>query len=339
MGRMKYEDLIDSVNDSPCKDRLAAPYRREFLPPLRTGAGVFEVREGWILKETRGGEDFFGEVAPFPGFESEQGDWMARIERWSRGDDQSCLGVTGALGFGAWCLEQALPFSVQASSAGMISEEDNWMSQEKAEDRPQVVKVKIGINSPESEQSQMDSRIQQSGGDVRFRLDANQALNLKATRSWMAWLDQRPEIEFIEQPMCVGSERMLVDEFGEGARRIALDESVVTADHLKRILDIEWPGIFVIKPSLFGRPDDYIKLPERIRRRIVLSSAFETGVGFSFVLKIASMLGDFGNVHGFGTRGRFGADGLDGWPACNFFRGEVGRKDLENVFLRNVRGV
>ncbi|MEM0965213.1 MAG: enolase C-terminal domain-like protein [Verrucomicrobiota bacterium] len=195
-----------------------------------------------------------------------------------------------------------------------------------------TIKVKVGVGNRSEERQQIKTLIGEAKGDVRIRLDANQVFDLGQTADWIEWASDLQEIEFIEQPMPVGSEEMIFDEFGEEARKIALDESVVSEASLDRFLDMDWPGPFVIKPSLFGNPESLIALPESVRGRLVLSSAFETGIGFSWVLALADQLVGKKRDHGLGTRGWFGADGLDGWSAGTHFSGEITEERLEKVW-------
>ncbi|MET3872942.1 enolase C-terminal domain-like protein [Puniceicoccus vermicola] len=300
---------------------------------MRTAAGEFVERRGWLLQESREGKNFWGEVAPFPGFAEGPRDWESRIQRWLAEGDPGVLGDSGAVGFGAWCLEQEIPFVVDAKSAGLI--QGNGSVEDSLPDSSdQTWKVKIGVKDEREEISRLDRILTGAPAGTKIRLDANQRLTPQSTREWLEWMSDHPEVEFLEQPLPVGREGELLETFCEDAVRLALDESVVGLENLEKARAMEWPGWFVIKPSLFGSPEPLFSLPEELRRRVVVSSAFETGIGFAFVLRIASRLGQSGVAHGLGTRGSFGEDGLDGWSTASQYQGEVSAAFLEEIWNR-----
>ncbi len=193
-------------------------------------------------------------------------------------------------------------------------------------------KIKIGIRDGEAERLAVDRILERVDPSVRFRLDANQSLDFESTGAWLRWMEARPQVEFLEQPMPVGREMEMYRMGHDNLCRLALDESVVVWDDLERILDEGWPGWLVIKPSLFGSPERLFALPESVRCRLVVSSAFESGVGFSFVLQVAAGLGDWGIAHGLGTRGFCGEDGMDGWKALSRFSGVVTNANMEVIW-------
>ena len=182
------------------------------------------------------------------------------------------------------------------------------------------------------EQERLLQFLGEKSGDARLRLDANAALNMQTTELWLDWMRDRPEIEFLEQPVAVGMEELLMSEFGSAADRIALDESVVDNRDFDRMLKMGWPGKIVIKASLFGSPEPLFSLPRQTKERVIISSAFETGIGFGYVLKIAGQISTQAQVHGLGTRGFFADDGLDGWPPSTRYEGTVTEDRLEGVW-------
>ena len=255
------------------------------------------------------------------------------MQRWRAGEDAShVLGEDGALGFAAWCLRQRLPFGVEVEGAGLIQDDRKDFAAAAAESDYRVWKVKIGVRAIRDEQRYLDALLDATPPESRFRLDANGQLDGRLTGDWLDWMENRDRIELLEQPLPAGEEQRMMETLGERMMRVALDESVVARERFLWALDRGWSGWWVIKPSLFGAPDFLFSLPEAVRKRMIVSSAFESGVGFSFVLRVAELLGGFEIAHGLGTRGKFGEDGLDGWSPARRFKGLVTQEGMERVF-------
>ena len=321
--------VIKSTYQQNPSGRDAVFWQRRFSPALRTGAGLLSERSGWILRETREGGVFFGEVSPFPGLNELPLGWEEKIREWKVSGDRSALGEEGALGFASWCLQQSIPFRFQVQSAGLL--QGNSLLPEKF-DANSTWKVKIGMEDEQREREKLEVLLRRAEPGVRFRMDANQKLDVNGTARWLNWMQGRPMVEFLEQPLPVGQEGFLMKEFGEDSVRLALDESVRDARSLKQFMEMGWAGIFVVKPSLFGNLDALYSLKEDFCPRIVVSSAFESGVGYAFVAKVASDLGSSQFAHGLGTRGCFQPDDLDGWTAGLPEVGEVTVGLLDSVY-------
>ena len=170
-----------------------------------------------------------------------------------------------------------------------------------------TIKIKIGdgaIEQPE-EMLRIEKAVQWcSSRGKKIRLDANEQLDLEAARDWADFLSPYTEtIEFIEQPV----DRCLFYELAELSRAsaipIALDESVAT---LRYQDDFPYRDdfLYVVKPSL---GDLYVVEAMGIpAERVILSSVFETAIGFSELLELP-----YRNwVPGFDTQGIFEHDGL-----------------------------
>jgi len=140
-----------------------------------------------------------------------------------------------------------------------------------------------------------------------LRLDANGAWTRRIAERWLArCADYREHIEFVEQPVACaardardakdpsdasdardarGGEDLLLGLAGDYPTPLALDESVATENGARRWLQLGWPGVFVIKPSLLGDADGTLaQLPPG---RTVFSSALETAVGAQAALRAA----------------------------------------------------
>ncbi len=280
------------------------------------------------------GTGSFAEVAPVPGFPGPPDvELEARLAEWVRSGDRSGWSGTGCLGFADWCLGVSLPAEVGVPSAGLLTVDYRPGGAEAAYP---VYKVKIGVRGGAEERAWLEGVLGRTPVRVRFRPDGNRSLGWEETRRWLDWMEGRERIEFLEQPLPVGTEARMMREFGERAGRIGLDESVATDGGLRDPLESGWPGWLVVKPMLLGAPDRLFSLPAGVRGRTVLSSVFETGIGFSFVLLLATLLGGGRSADGLGTRGFFGPDGLDGWSPSPFHRGRLTASFFGEIWNRVV---
>jgi O-succinylbenzoate synthase len=320
---------------SPDGTREVLRYERPFLVPVRTAAGDWRRRRGWLLREWRDGTWFHAEVAPVPEFPGPSDESIdAALARWLRSGQRADWEADGPLGFAAWQLDGVLPDEVNIPSAGLVPGDSGPVEWS----RYPVWKAKIGLGPGPEEREDWDRRLAGAPESTRFRLDANQGLDREETARWLAWIEGHAGIEFLEQPMRIGAESDIVRLFGDRAARIALDESVVGPGDLRRFVAEGWPGIFVLKPSMLGDPRGLRDWLGPVRSRVVVSSGFETGIGFAAVLGFAASLGRRNFVDGLGTRGFFGDDGLDGWEPSSVYKGRLTGSFFAGIWDRASAG-
>ena len=159
----------------------------------------------------------------------------------------------------------------------------------------------------------------------RIRLDANEQLDVDTTRDWLDFLSPHAGvIEFLEQPM----DRCMLPELAELNRGspipIALDESMSVLRYQERFSGKD-DFLYVVKPSLgdlsiveaFGIPED----------RIILSSVFETAIGFSELLELPYRSW----VGGLDTQNIFERDSLS-YPLADtgYVRGQIDHESIWN---------
>lgn len=293
-------------------------YRRRFAGTFSNAREGFAKREGLLIRlEDSDGRLGYGEVAPIESFGSESFT-SALVAAESLGERIDCeplleglkaypcfrwaLGSARAMieSEGRWP-ELAKPWPICALVADL---EDLEGAEEKLALHYQCLKFKIGKRSLLQEFKALDRVVELSEGKVRIRLDANGMLDRKTTVAWLERAAELP-IEFIEQPLAVGNEkemRRLSDDF---PTLLALDESISRVDDLKRWRDQQWPGLFVIKPSLAGsRQDLSLELAEGAAD-CVFSSAFETKIGASNALAFAVAQSGHERALGFGVERLF----------------------------------
>ncbi|MDR2430027.1 MAG: o-succinylbenzoate synthase [Puniceicoccales bacterium] len=300
-------------------------YRRAFRNPLRTGRGVFDERQGIVLRvEYSGGGVGFGEIAPWDGFGCETLGAAERFLSELRERLASGGGVNTAIPRALPCTRAAFgmarmfpPEPVPGNSrvpalrsAALLAADAPGASLEALRAQGySTFKHKIcdAAGAPAAihcVRRLLDALLPCE----RLRLDANGALS-----GWAPWRELVADgrVEFLEQPFA--PERMSGMVFdADIERKLALDESVGAVASLPG----NWRGIIVVKPLLLGDWGEFLRWRQRHpRARVVYSSCFETAVGREAVLRLAALDPASENtVHGLGTLGVFDG-GDEGWEA------------------------
>jgi len=198
-----------------------------------------------------------------------------------------------------------------------------------------VFKWKVGVADTGDELGLLDDLLASLPAGSKLRLDANGAWDRRRAERWLERCADRP-IEFVEQPVAAGTpgaEDLLLGLAGDYPTPLALDESLVRAGDAEHWLDVGWPGIFVIKPSLFGDADRVLDRLAAAKARVVFSSAIETAVGARSALNAAFAWPGMQLALGFGVWPLFANPKVDGPAAAPFIRREdVKRIDPEAVW-------
>jgi o-succinylbenzoate synthase len=125
--------------------------------------------------------------------------------------------------------------------------------------------------------------------ETQLRLDANGSLSFPAACRWLEACADRPQIEFIEQPVADLEGMMeLADRY---PIPLAIDELVSNLSKLKDCYKRGWRGIYVIKPAIAG---DLQKLSDFIQSHqldVVVSSSLETAIGQNIIQRWATAQG------------------------------------------------
>ncbi len=282
------------------------PYCRPFLQPLRTHHGLWEQRQGVLLRLSAGDRVSYGEIAPLPEFGSET---LAAALAFCRG-----LGATVseaqlklipavlpacqfAFETAVWGLRNqgqppnlipALPPAhacalLPSGEAALQRWQDSWAAGHRN------FKWKIGVHTPTQELTWGKELRSQLPPSAKLRLDANGGLSLAATHTWLTWCDQ-VEIEFLEQPLPTTDSDPLHQLSQQYRTPIALDESVSSLADLQQWRQRGWAGVFVVKPAIAGSPAALVDWYQHHQPRLVLSTVFETPVGRQAIRQLAAVL-------------------------------------------------
>jgi o-succinylbenzoate synthase len=126
-------------------------------------------------------------------------------------------------------------------------------------------------------------------GKARLRLDANRAWNLATATRFLEEIGDCP-LEYIEEPLEDPAELELL--FNRTGAAIALDESI-GAWTFDRLFAATWIKALVLKPTVIGSLADtfrFIRAAEEKKLMVVISDTFQSGVGLSFLIRIAASL-------------------------------------------------
>jgi O-succinylbenzoate synthase len=298
-------------------------YRRPIQPPLQTHHGTWSLRESIILRfqqleNTLLGSNSisFGEIAPIPWFGSET--LAAAIDLCQQLPPQLSWSDIAAIpdhfpacqfGFAsAWQqLQTPQPWALpQLSYAGLLptgaAALEAWVKLWQQGYR--TFKWKIGVAPIATELQLFQHLCQVLPLEAKLRLDANGGLDLDLTHKWLQVCS--PErLEFIEQPLPPQEFVQMQTLAKNSPIPLALDESVANFAQFQACVQQGWPGIFVIKPAIFGFPqrlEQFCQANQSNRPLdLVFSSALEGPIGRQISLHLAAKLSHPHRAVGFGT--------------------------------------
>ncbi|AOS45808.1 L-Ala-D/L-Glu epimerase [Lacunisphaera limnophila] len=275
----------------------AKPYRLPLKAPLRTAHGLWQEREGLLVRlEAADGRVGFGEIAPIPWFGTET--LPEALEICGKLGDKVPADVLAVVPERMGCVRFALAEALRQSSGQALEEgrrvpltallpagrgatevllarlEAGWLS----------FKWKVGVGDIDEELGLLDELIERLPAYTKLRLDANGAWTRRQAARWLERCAERP-VEFVEQPVAPADEDSLMGLAQDFPVTLALDESVVRLAQARVWQARGWPGVFVIKPALAGPLDDTISWAIETKADVVWSSAIETALGRAAILR------------------------------------------------------
>lgn len=297
-------------------------YRLPLATPLRTAHGLWTLREGLILRlEDENGRVGFGEVAPLPWFGTES---LAEAEEVCRAlGDKFPAELLGSVATRLGCVRFALTMALAATDeltaetrlpvAALLPAGRAALDAmpDKLEAGFLCFKWKVGVGDLDDELGIFDDLLAMLPTYARLRIDANGAWERRPAQRWLARCADRP-IEFVEQPVAAADVDTLLGLAREFPVTLALDESVVRLDEAKHWQARGWPGVFVIKPALCGPLTETGEWITATKADVVFSSAIETTLGRSAVLRFVLRGGFTTRALGFGIGELFGDRLWDG---------------------------
>lgn len=297
---------------------------RPFRQSLTTAHGSWTERRGFLLKVTdREGRSGYGEVAPVPWLGSET---LEEAERFlgavSGGGRAGSGGDISRLPACRFALDAAMdelradgPRDIPARRLPVAAllpagEEALPVLQRQLAEGFRHFKWKIGVHPAPAEQAIFRDLTAAAPADARFRLDANGGLGEGDAAAWLELLDESSSVDFLEQPLPPSGFEQMKTLQKRSRTPIALDESVSGARQFEEAHRRGWRGLYVIKPAIFGAMREGEALLPPLRPRIIISSVFETSVGYEAVLRWASRWQSESFAAGVGTGEALEEDGL-----------------------------
>ena len=310
-------------------------YRRSFAGVFSNAREGFARREGLLIRlEDADGRVGFGEAAPIPSFGSES--FVSAVAAASALPERLRLDEVGRdlAAYPAlwWGIESALDRLLREGRWAVLEKpwavcgllpgqgDEAAAGEAMAQLGYRCLKLKIGKRPFLEERRLAQSIVESTNGRTALRLDANGSLSRRDAVQWLESVQDLP-VEFIEQPLPLGEEDTMLRLSADFPTPLALDESVCRVDDLKRWRDAQWPGVFVLKPSLSGGLG---AMREELGEGVcdcVYSSALETRVGAANALALAVEFPGKGRALGFGVDALF-ADRKLGLNLGSFLQSE-----------------
>lgn len=301
-------------------------YRLPLNRPLVFGGTSHSQREGLLVRLTSGDCFGWGEIAPLPGFSTEDiaaaTDAVQRLRFSLRGQSvpDNLEELSG--GFDRWIGKQALPPSVRfgfecavltmiagsrglslagllsdhphgyAAVNGLITADDDQLSEELARIRDEqyrTVKIKVGSASIEQDIVRVRMVAAGLGGQVALRLDANRAWEFDDAIRFADGISGVP-IVYVEEPLADPSR--LPELSARTSLPIALDESMCSLDP-ETLTSFDGLAAVILKPTLLGGVERAMRFARRaigLGLTPVVSSAVESTVGSAALVHLAAAL-------------------------------------------------
>lgn len=297
------------------------PYRFSLPQALVTAQGALAQRQGWLLRlEAENGALGWGEAALLPPTDPEPVEraiaalpaqaGRGALEAWLPAQPlpvQAALGLAlaeldglGAASGGGWRPAPASAVLLPAGPA-MLNALDQALSQHltlPATTQPGIqpgdgpsppiqppltVKWKVAAADPALERSLLETLLDRLPPEARLRLDANGGWDRSTAWRWAERLIEEERLDWLEQPL-TPEDRSGLWELG-ARLPVALDESLRADPSLAA----SWPGWLVRRPLLEGDPRPLLAALAEGRPRWMVSTAFETGIGWRLVAHLAAL--------------------------------------------------
>jgi O-succinylbenzoate synthase len=292
-------------------DLRCRPFAFRLPVPLLTAAGRVEAKRGWLLRlESADGALGWGEAAPLdpaelPVLAAALADLAGSL---GRADLERALpGLPPALAFALGAALAEIDGAVGGAAAGgwLAAPPPAWLLPAgapmlealgrlpagggpgtKGPGGPSLtVKWKVAAVDAGLERRLLERLLAWLPAEGRLRLDANGGWDRATAAAWADRLEGEARLEWLEQPLAPDDQEGL-ERLGERIA-VALDESLVLRPELRG----RWDGWQVRRPSQEGDPRPLLAQLGRGVPRLVLSTAFETGIAARWTAHLAALQG------------------------------------------------
>ena len=319
------------------KEAKYFPFALRLKTPFINSSNTFTERKGLILKLTDELDNVgYGECSPLPGFSEEsleeaETSLKNTLVFLNQTEFESDFNVPSELSSVKFAVEQALlslAFQQNAkfwiNKLGLVNriilvnavlgfdslENILVKIQEKIELGFDTFKIKVGRENPYDDFELLETIRNSFGYDIKLRLDANQKWSSDEAIEYLERFKDYV-IEFVEEPCEFTCSTFRTVE--ESHIPIALDESIKSQQTAELYIKECKADFLVIKPVLTGGIFSTLKIIETAKRtdkKVIISSAFESAVGKSALVMLASLPNHY-YAHGLDTSGCFEKDLCD----------------------------
>ncbi len=281
------------------------PFSFQLLKELKTSQGIIRKKKGWLISlESESNKLGWGEIAPFKASEHVQSKQILLELGNSTSREILEQGIKkwpGAVGFGIGsalaeidCLigdNSGQGWMHPCSSAILLPTQDhlllhalditllkNQNSQKKL-----TFKWKAATDTNKVEWELLKAILSRLPNHTKLRIDANGGWNREQANQWAKKLHGEPRLEWLEQPLPAED----IEGLMQLAKKIpiALDESLMQNPSLRET----WQSWQIRRPSLEGDPRNLLKKLNGENSFLVISTAFETGIGSRWIKHLAAL--------------------------------------------------
>lgn len=277
------------------------PYELPLIQPLKIGQEVWHTRKGWVvhLFDSQNAKSYTGEVSPLPAAWG-NGTWEAcnRFLDYNIGKSYSIedwLSLLKALPVLQSAFFMALhnsdipyAFPPKNRQSALLRAGDPLLHEsisQKINEGYLTFKLKVQGGSDALRRA-LDPLLEQLPLGGKIRLDPNQGLSVQELTSWLKFLENLP-IEFIEEPLR-SDDKALFSIAKDTSIAFGLDEQVQSWENLLTLNNQGWPGVFIVRPPIFGDPLAFLKYDAKARsdlqKKFVYASSFEAFQGVQWLL-------------------------------------------------------
>ncbi|NQV11502.1 MAG: o-succinylbenzoate synthase [Cyanobacteria bacterium] len=286
------------------------PFRFQLPRPLITASGSHAAKRGWLLRleaeePAAAGQIGWGEASPLEADPAAQTRALAQLEeaisglgeRQQRQRLEAALtGLPAVLGFAIGAALAEIDGQVGAGNGGWLPAPPSAVLLPAGEAAiealaeglatgtpPLTLKWKVAAAADALEQQVLATLLQRLPASAKLRLDANGGWDRQTAGHWAQILAPEPRLEWLEQPL----EPTDAEGHQELAAQLplALDESLRHCPSLYR----NWSGWQVRRPALEGDPRPLLAQLQAGSPRLMLSTAFETGIGRRWLNHLAAL--------------------------------------------------
>lgn len=308
------------------------PFTASLKKPFRNSSFEIATREGYIIYITgEMGRTSLGEVAPLPGFSRESiadaADELRNAAELAPGFVEAGNSAILKKFFESVQFTPSVCFGIEQAMIGMLLKRDRSLFLESFYNASSIIpvntvidlntevlgeieekmkfgfstfKIKLGLKNFEDDLAAVKEIRSRFGFEINLRLDVNGKWSPEEAERNLISLEPL-KIEYVEEP-CGGIDN-IIKLAKSSPVPVAVDESLKSITDAERIIKESSVQFIIVKPMIIGAffgTADLISLANSCGKNVIISSAFETPLGKSLLVFLASLTGH-SYAHGLDT--------------------------------------